>query len=313
VTNAVLLAVLQAVVVGLGAPLLVGTLRTLKARLVGRRGPAPWQPFFDLRKLLGKTPVVSDTTSWIFRVTPYVLVSAMLVAALAAPVLTSRPPLAFAGIILLMSLFLLGTFFLALAGLDAGSAFGGMGSSREVAVAALAEPTVIVAVFALALRANTTNLGTIVERVTAEPLLAINPAHLLAFVAFFIVMVAETGRLPVDNPATHLELTMIHEAMLLEYSARHLALVEWASAMKLFVFLTLLANLFFPWGVPAHAAPMALLLGLLTLAGKLAVLVVALATLETVVAKLRLFRVPELLAGSFALGVISVSAVVLLR
>jgi len=313
VTSALALAVFQALVVAVGAPLLLGTLRTLKARLVGRRGPAPWQPFVDLRKLLGKTPVVSETTSWIFRATPYVLAGAMLVAALAAPVLTSRPPLAFAGIILLMSLFLLGTFFQALAGLDAGSAFGGMGSSREVAVAALAEPTVILAVFALALRANTTNLGAIVERVSAEPLLAINPAHLLAFVAFFIVMLAETGRLPVDNPATHLELTMIHEAMVLEYSARHLALVEWASAMKLFVFLTLLANLFFPWGVPADLTPPALLLGLLALGGKLAVLVVALAVLETVIAKLRLFRVPELLAGSFALGVLSVSAVVLLR
>ena len=311
--DALTLSVLQALVVGLGAPLLVGTLRTLKARLVGRRGPSPWQPFLDLRKLLGKTPVVSETTSWIFRATPYVLVGAMLVAALAAPVLTSRPPLAFAGIILLMSLFLLGTFFLALAGLDAGSAFGGMGSSREVAVAALAEPTVILAVFALALRANTTNLGGIVERVSAEPLLAVNPAHLLAFAAFFIVMLAETGRLPVDNPATHLELTMIHEAMVLEYSGRHLALVEWASAMKLLLFLTLLANLFFPWGVPADVEPPAMLLGLLTLAGKLVLLAVALAALETAIAKLRLFRVPELLSGSFALAVLSVSAVFLLR
>jgi formate hydrogenlyase subunit 4 len=311
--DALLLALLQGLAVALGAPLLVGTLRTLKARLVGRRGPAPWQPFLDLRKLLGKTPVVSDTTSWIFRATPYVLVGAMLVAALAAPVLTSRPPLAFAGIILLMSLFLLGTFFLALAGLDAGSAFGGMGSSREVAVAALAEPTVILAVFALALRANTTNLGGIVERVSAEPLLTINPAHLLAFAAFFIVMLAETGRLPVDNPATHLELTMIHEAMLLEYSGRHLALVEWASSMKLLLFLTLLANLFFPWGVPADVVLPAMLLGLLALAGKLVLLAVALALLETAIAKLRLFRVPELLAGSFALGVLSVSAVFVLR
>ncbi len=311
--DALLLGLLQGVAVALGAPLLVGTLRTLKARMVGRRGPAPWQPFLDLRKLLGKTPVVSDTTSWIFRATPYVLAGAMLVAALAAPVLTSRPPLAFAGIILLMSLFLLGTFFLALAGLDAGSPFGGMGSSREVAVAALAEPTVILAVFALALRANTTNLGGIVERVSAEPLLAINPAHLLAFAAFFIVMLAETGRLPVDNPATHLELTMIHEAMVLEYSGRHLALVEWASSMKLLLFLTLLANLFFPWGVPADAVLPALLLGLLALAGKLVLLAVALALLETAIAKLRLFRVPELLAGSFALGVLSVSAVFVLR
>jgi len=309
----VLLALLQTLVVGLGAPLLVGTLRTLKARLVGRRGPAPWQPFLDLRKLLSKTPVISGTTSWIFRATPYVLAGAMLVAALATPVLTSRPPLAFAGIILLMSLFLLGTFFLALAGLDAGSAFGGMGSSREVAVAALAEPTVILAVFALALRAHTTNLGGIVEGVAAEPQLAVNPAHLLAFVAFFIVMLAETGRLPVDNPATHLELTMIHEAMVLEYSGRHLALVEWASAMKLLVFLTLLANLFFPWGVPAEVTPGAALLGLLALAAKLALLAIALAVLETAIAKLRLFRVPELLAGSFALGVLSVSAVFLLR
>jgi formate hydrogenlyase subunit 4 len=313
VTETVVLALLQTLVVALGAPLIVGTLRTLKARLVGRRGPAPWQPFLDLRKLLGKTPVVSETTSWIFRATPYVLAGAMLVAALATPVLTSRPPLAFAGIILLMSLFLLGTFFLALAGLDAGSAFGGMGSSREVAVAALAEPTVILAVFALALRAHTTNLGGIVEGMSAEPQLAVNPAHLLAFVAFFIVMLAETGRLPVDNPATHLELTMIHEAMVLEYSGRHLALVEWASAMKLLVFLTLLANLFFPWGVPADVTPLAALLGLLALAAKLVLLAVALAVLETAIAKLRLFRVPELLAGSFALGVLSVSAVFLLR
>src|SRR5438128_598976 len=236
-----------------------------------------------------------------------------IVDAWAAPVLTSRPPLAFAGIILLMSLFLLGTFFLALAGLDAGSAFGGMGSSREVAVAALAEPTVILAVFALALRANTTNLGGIVERVSAEPLPAVNPAHLLAFAAFFIVMLAETGRLPVDNPATHLELTMIHEAMVLEYSGRHLALVEWASAMTLLLFLTLLANLFFPWGVPADVEPPAMLLGLLALAGKLVLLAVALAALETAIAKLRLFRVPELLSGSFALAVLSVSAVFLLR
>src|SRR5205814_1493896 len=223
------LSVLQALVIALGAPLLAGTLRTLKARLVGRRGPAPWQPFLDLRKLFGKTPVVSETTSWIFRATPYVLVGAMLVAALAAPVLTSRPPLAFAGILLLMSLFLLGTFFLALAGLDAGSAFGGMGSSRAVTVAGLAEPTVMLAVFALALRASTTNLGGIVERVTIEPLLAVNPA------------------------------------------------------------------------------------GLLALAGKLALLAIALAALETAIAKLRLFRVPELLAGSFALAVLSVSAVFLLR
>ncbi|MBI2493354.1 MAG: NADH-quinone oxidoreductase subunit H [Candidatus Rokubacteria bacterium] len=313
-TAALLAGLAQVLVVAAGAPLLVGVVRTLKARLVGRRGPSPWQPYADLRKLLGKDAVVSTTTSWVFRATPYVLAATMLVTALVVPVLVAHPPLAFAGnIILVMYLFMLGTFFLALAGLDAGSAFGGMGSSREVAVAALAEPTIIVAVFALALRAETLRLGGVVERFGRDPLLAVNPSHLLAFAAFFIVMLAETGRLPVDNPATHLELTMIHEAMVLEYSGRYLALVEWAGAMKLFVFMTLLANLFVPAGVPSLAEPVPLLLGLLALAGKLAVLATALAVVETAVAKLRLFRVPELLAGSFALALLSVTAVFLLR
>jgi formate hydrogenlyase subunit 4 len=238
----------------------------------------------------------------------------MLVAAAVVPVLVARPAPAFAGnLILVMYLFLLGTFFLTLAGLDTGSAFGGMGASREVAIAALAEPTVILAVFALALRSGTIDLGGIVQRLGAEPRLVASPAHLLAFAAFFIVMVAETGRLPVDNPATHLELTMIHEAMVLEYSGRYLALVEWASAMKLTLFMTLLANLFVPWGLPGDAALLPVLGGLVALGIKLAALVVALAVVETSVAKLRLFRVPELLAGSFALALLSVTAVFLLR
>ncbi len=307
-------AIVQVLVVGLGAPLLVGVLRMLKARLVGRQGPRPWQPYVDLRKLLGKEVVVSTTTSWVFRATPYVLVATVLVTALIVPVLVARPPLAFAGnIILLVYLFMLATFFLALAGLDAGSAFGGMGASREVAIAALAEPTIIVAVFALALRADTIDLGRVVERFGREPWLAANPAHLLAFAAFFIVMLAETGRLPVDNPSTHLELTMIHEAMVLEYSGRYLALVEWAGAMKLFLFMTLLANLFVPWGLTSSAGLGAILLGLLALGGKLAILTGAVAMLETTVAKLRLFRVPELLAGSFALAFLSLMAVILVR
>ncbi len=307
-------AVIQLVVIGAGAPFVVGLIRPLKARLVGRRGANPWQPYRDLAKLLGKEPVVSSTTSWIFRFTPYVLVATMLVAALVVPAVVSRPALGFAGnAILLMSLFLLGTFFLALAGLDSGSAFGGMGSSREVAVAALAEPTVIIAIFALAMRAGTIDLGGVVERLGREPSLAINPGHLLAFAALFIVMLAETGRLPVDNPATHLELTMIHEAMVLEYSGRYLALVEWASAMKLCLFMTLLANLFVPWGVAITATPVTLVAAVVVLAGKLLVLAVALAVLETAIAKLRLFRVPELLAGSFALALLSVTAVFLVR
>ena len=213
-----------------------------------------------------------------------------------------------------MYLFLLGTFFLALAGLDAGSAFGGMGASREVAVAALAEPTVILAVFALALRAGHDEPGRHRRaRSPASRALAANPGHLLAFAAFFIVMIAETGRLPVDNPATHLELTMIHEAMVLEYSGRYLALVEWAGAMKLFLFMTLLANLFFPWGVATTSwRPCRSCSGSLALAGKLgAPRRRRWRWSRPSVAKLRLFRVPELLAGSFALALLSVTAVFL--
>jgi formate hydrogenlyase subunit 4 len=312
-TRDLALALLQVLVVAGGAPLLVGGVRTLKARLVGRRGPRLLQPYADLAKLLRKEAVVSTTTSWIFRITPYVLMSTMVVAALIVPLFLARPVLDFAGLVLLMYLFVFGTFFLALAGLDAGSAFGGMGSSREVAVAALAEPTIVVAILALALRAESTNLGAIVERFAREPQLAANPGHLLAFAALFLVMLAETGRLPVDNPATHLELTMIHEAMVLEYSGHYLALVEWASAMKLFLFMALLANLFFPWGMPGSSELGSLAIGLVILIAKLAVLTVGLAVLETVVAKLRLFRVPEMLAGSFALALLSVLSVFLLK
>jgi formate hydrogenlyase subunit 4 len=238
----------------------------------------------------------------------------MLLSALIVPSLTTRAPLSFTGnIIALMYLLLLGTFFLALAGLDAGSAFGGMGSSREIALAALAEPTVLIAIFGIALRAGTTSLDGIITRFAAEPLLMLNAGHLLAFFAFFIVALAENGRLPVDNPATHLELTMIHEAMILEYSGRLLALVEWAAAMKLFLFLTLLANLFFPWGVALENTPLALSGAFLALAVKLVLFAFAIALVETWVAKLRLFRVPELLAGSFTVALLAVVSAFFIR
>jgi formate hydrogenlyase subunit 4 len=297
----------QLLVAGLGAPLLVGGVRKLKARLQGRRGAGVFQPTADLRKLLIKEPVVSENTSWIFRFTPYLLAAIMLLSALLVPMLTTQTPLGFIGnIIVLMYLFLLATFFLALAGLDAGSAFGGMGSSREMIIAALAEPTVMIAIFAIALRAGTTSLDEIARRGVDDSLLLLNPGHLLAFIAFFIVALAETGRLPVDNPSTHLELTMIHEAMILEYSGRHLALVEWAAGMKLFLFLALLANLFLPWGLATELTPWALILAPVALVIKIGVLAVAIAALETAVAKLRLFRVPALLSGSFTLALLAV-------
>jgi formate hydrogenlyase subunit 4 len=298
---------LQLLLVMFGSPLLVGVIRKTKARLQGRRGASVLQPYADIRKLFLKEAVVSENTSWIFRFTPYLLAMTMLLSALIVPVLATHAALGFMGnIIVLMYLFLLGVFFLALAGLDAGSAFGGMGSSREVALAALAEPTVLIAIFGIALRAGTTSLDGIITRFAAEPLLMLNAGHLLAFFAFFIVALAENGRLPVDNPATHLELTMIHEAMTLEYSGRYLALVEWAAGMKLFLFLTLLSNLFFPWGVALTNTPVAVLGAFLALAVKLLLFALAIALVETSVAKLRLFRVPELLAGSFTVALLAV-------
>src|SRR5881296_364370 len=313
-TLEVAITILQWFVAVLGAPLLVGIVGKTKARLQGRRGAGVWQPYRNLRKLLVKEVVISGTTSWVFRLTPYVVISTMLLSALMVPVLTTSGALPFLGnIIMLMSVFLLGTFFLALAALDAGSSFGGMGSSREMAIAALAEPTVMIAIFAIALRAGSTDLNEMVRRSVSDPLLLLNPGHLLAFLSFVIVALAETGRLPVDNPSTHLELTMIHEAMILEYSGRYLALIEWASSLKLLVFFVLLGNLFVPWGLATALTPGAVATAVGALALKLGVLAVAVAVLETRVAKLRLFRVPELLSASFVLALLAVTSSFLLR
>ena len=291
------------------APGLVGVVRWLKARLQNRRGAPPWQPYRELRKLFGKEVVMSTNASWLFRVAPYVVFGSTAAAAFLVPFLAVPRPLDVVGdLLVLVYLLLLGTVWLALAGLDPGSAFGGMGASREVTVAALAEPTIALAIFALALGAGSTNLGQIVGRTLADPATALSPGHVLAFAALFVVMLAENGRLPVDNPATHLELTMIHEAMVLEYSGRYLALLEWAAALKLLVFFALLGNLFVPWGVATTLAPGALGLAAGSLVAKFLALAVIVAVLETRVAKLRLFRVPELLSASFVLALLAVTS-----
>ena len=296
------------------APGLIGLIRWLKARMQNRRGAPVWQPYLELRKLLAKETVVSTNASWLFRLAPYVVLTSTLGVVLLLPVLAVPLPLDAVGdLLVVVYLLLLGTFFLALAGLDPGSPFGGMGSSREMTVAALAEPTIAVAMFALALGAGSTNLGEIVARAMARPSEAVSPGYLLAFTALFIVTLAETGRLPVDNPATHLELTMIHEALLLEYSGRYLALIEWAAALKLLVFFTLMANLFVPWGVAVHLGAGVLLLAGVSYVAKLAALAAVVAVFETRVAKLRLFRVPELLSVSFVLALLAITASFLSR
>jgi len=300
---------LQLLVVVAGAPLVVGLMRQVRARLEGRAGAGFGQPWRDLRKQLRKEAIRPRGSSWVFCGAPTVLVASILLVAAVVPLLTTASPLdGVADLFAVVALLLLGTVVLALAGLDTGTAFGGMGASREMTVAALAEPTILVAVFALSVRVGSSNLAAIVEGSLRSPQQVISPVSLLAAVALGVVIVAETGRLPVDNPATHLELTMIHEAMVLEYAGRDLALVEFASALRLTVLLGLFANLFLPWGIATGHQPLLLLAAVIALAVKLVVLAAALAAAEVFVAKLRLFRVPELLAGSFVLAVLAVAA-----
>jgi len=304
----------QALLALLLAPGLVGFVRWVKARLQNRRGAPLWLPYFELGKLFGKEVVMSNNASWLFRFAPYIVFASALAVTFLVPLVAAPLPFDNVGdLLLVVYLLLLGTFFLALAGLDPGTAFGGMGASREMTVAAIAEPTIALAIFGLALGAGSTNLGRIVTATLTNPGVAISPGHLLAFAALFIVTLAETGRLPVDNPATHLELTMIHEAMILEYSGRYLALLEWAAWLKLTIFFSLLANLFLPWGLATTLTPAALAVAVVTLIVKLAVLGVVVAVVETRVAKLRLFRVPELLGMSFVLALLAVTSSFLLK
>jgi formate hydrogenlyase subunit 4 len=302
-------AVLQVAVVAGGAPLLLGVMRQVRARLEGRAGAGMLQPWRDLRKLLRKERITPRGTSEVFRLAPLLLMSTTLVVAAAGPFLTVSSPLdPVADLFAVVALLTLGTVALALAGLDTGTAFGGMGASREMTITALVEPTLLVAVLALSVRVGSTNLGAIVTSTLHDPARVISPASLLAAVALAVAVIAETGRLPVDNPSTHLELTMVHEAMVLEYAGPDLALAEWSAVMRLTVFLGLLANLFAPWGIATGAGLLALLPATAAFVGKVVVLGGVLAAGEVFLAKLRLFRVPELLAGSFLLALLAVAA-----
>jgi formate hydrogenlyase subunit 4 len=313
--QAVMLVVAQTIVLLVTAPFVVGLIRKVKARLQLRRGASVFQPYSDLAKLFRKQPVVSTATSWIFTATPYLVFASTLAAGLLVPVVTSRIPLSFAGnIIALVYLLALGTFFLILAGLDAGSAFGGMGSSREAIVAALTEPAMIMSIFAIALTAGSTNLSTIVHKTVLLQGIVTDPApHVMALAALFIVTIAETGRVPVDNPATHLELTMIHEAMILEYSGRYLALVEWAAGLKLLVFLTLIVNVFAPWGIATSLEPTALGIALIAYLVKVSLLAAVIGIIESMFAKLRLFRVTDFLGLAFILALLGMIFFYILR
>lgn len=314
-SESVTITFVQAVVILAVSPFIVGLIRKVKARLQCRQGPGWLQPYYDLAKLFRKDVVASTHTSWIFTVSPYIIFASTLTAVLLVPIFLSKVPLNFAGdVITVVYLLALGTFFLMLAGLDTGSAFGGMGSSREAIVAALTEPAMILSIFAVGLTAGSTNLSTIVHKtallhgVVMDP-----PPHLMALAALFIVTLAETGRVPVDNPATHLELTMIHEAMILEYSGRYLALIEWASAMKLLLFLTLLSNIFAPWGIAIESEPAGMAFGLAAWLVKICGLAVLIGLIESMFAKLRLFRVTDFLGLAFILSFLAIIFFYILR
>ena len=296
------------------APLFTGLIKNWKAKFQNRRGPRVWQPYFDLIKFLRKDMVISEHASWIFSITPYMMFLTALCAGLLVPMTTAQAPMSlFGDALALVGLLALGRFFLALGGLDPASVFGGMGSSREMTIAAVAEPAMMMAIFTVAIAAGSTNLSQIVLASQSPDWRFLDPSHALAFAAMFIVLLAETGRIPVDNPATHLELTMIHEAMLLEYSGRYLALIEWGASIKQLVLMALLANIFFPIGLSADTTIVAFGLGLIYLVVKLFLLAGAVVLVEFTNAKLRLFRVPDLLGAAFILATLALVSTFLFR
>lgn len=308
-----LLAILETLLFVGAAPLLAGWIKRVKCSLQNRKAPSVFQPYRDLRKLYRKRPILPHPASWIFRAAPYVVFAAAVMAAAFVPLVAVNLPTArIADMIVLVGFLALGRTFLVLAGMDIGTAFGGMGASREMTISSLAEPAMLMAAFTLAMSAHTTNLSQAMNYVL-DTGLALRPSFVFAMGGLMLVAVAETGRIPVDNPATHLELTMIHEAMILEYSGRWLALIEWASQIKLMLYGVLIANIFFPWGIAQDYSAEALAYGVAAIALKLALLGILLAVSETLLAKMRIFRVQEYLSFAYLLSVLGLLSHIILE
>ena len=300
----IFLQVAQTLLAILVAPLLLGWTNQCRAWLQGRSAPPLIQPYYTLRKLFHKDAVIAHSASPLFRFAPYMVFACMALAAGIVPMIANDLPFSpAADAIALVGVFALARVFLALAAMDIGTSFGSLGARREMLVSFLAEPALLMVFFTASLISQSTQLPHIVETLAHQEF-AIFPSLAFAGVAFWMISVAENARIPVDNPTTHLELTMIHEAMILEYSARHLALIEWAVAIKLFTYSALGIALFIPWGIAPAGAYGALPLALLALGAKMAVGGFALAFLETITAKMRLFRVPEFLGTAFLLAVL---------
>ncbi len=317
----ILFFIAQFLVIPVLAPLGVGIIRKIKARMQNRVGASVFQPYRDLFKLFHKDEVISTETSWIFRFTPFLIFAVTLLIGASVPVITTIAPELFTGtsfalsflpsgdFITIIYLFALTTFFLALAGMDAGSGFGGFGSSREMTMAALAEGGLFFSLLVASVIAQTGNVLKIAEDLQSLPFQALIPLF-IAFIAFFIALLAENARFPIDNPATHLELTMIHEAMILEYSGKRLALLEWASYSKLLIFVALGANIFLPWGTATALVPESLVGAAVWFALKALVFLFAIAFIESTMAKFRIFRVPDLLFTSFVLSMIALAVTI---
>jgi len=291
------LSMMQALGLLIIAPLVAGIIKKIKARLQNRRGSSVFQVYFDLVKLLAKDSVTSPTVSWIFSVAPYIYFAGALAASSLVPIFYFSGK-GFGDIFMLIYLLALGRFFLVLASLDAGSAFGGMGGAREMFIAVMVEPALLLSMCTIVFKAQTSSLGFMVSNVMNSPF---SLAYIFAAIAFFIVLIAETGRIPVDNPDTHLELTMIHEGMILEYSGRKLALILWATAVKQIVMILLFVVLFLPWNIVGAASLIWLFIKVLLVA-----MIIAIA--ETSTNKMRLFKVPNFLAVSCLLSLLALVA-----
>ncbi|MBC7908719.1 MAG: NADH-quinone oxidoreductase subunit H [Rhodospirillaceae bacterium] len=304
--TAILWQFVQIILVVALAPLVTGYVRLVKARLNGRRGAPAWQPYRDLYRLLQKEAIVAHSASWIFRTAPYVAFATVWLAACIIPTFTTNMWLApAADLIALVALLALGRFWIALAGMDVGTAFGGLGASREMLIASLAEPAMLMVSFSLSLVSGTTQPAQIVAFVLGGNV-GLEVSLGLALAAMVMVAIAENGRVPIDNPSTHLELTMVHEAMVLEYSGRHLAMIEAAAMVKLTLYMALIACLFAPWGMAQPGAGAeGVAMGMASFLGKIMALATALAVFETAIAKMRVFRYADFLGGALLLGLLA--------
>ena len=293
---------LQFLIVVIFSPLVQGIIKKLKANMQGRVGAGIVQPYYDLLRLFKKDMVISNTASWIFKATPYIVFTSIISAAMLVPVITTRTAFGMTGdVIALIYILALGRFFMALAGLDAGTAFGGEGSSREMTVAVLVEPMMMLSLFTAVISAGSTNIVRIAETHN----MLYTPSHVLALSAFLVAIIAETGRIPVDNPDTHLELTMIHEGMLLEYSGKYLALMEWANYIKQMLLFTIAIDIFFPFGISNDTGASGLAMSSGIYFFKMLFMSFLVALVESTRAKMRFFQLPSLLGGAFVLALLS--------